>query len=357
MEFLACPQSYLFQYLLKIRQEPNLALAKGSMCHTALEQVFDLKSNDRTLKNLHNLLRAAWREARQKEQYSKLFQKPTSEEEDEEEWDYDAERVWGKEAIKLLSNYYALEDPTRVPHPNPIKREIWLNQHLTTNPRQGATGTGAGNDASVSADNSDVHETETDKTFLVRGIVDRIDLVQVPSTTDDDNKQQLAMRIVDYKTGKAPDFKYSPAMNRKIANDSFFQLKIYALLLREIMARNDEGGNNGKKFDTRASLLQHLPSDDSDVRMLRLLHLTSKSDHGEARYLDMDLGEDRVARDAQLQEVHDTLARVWREIRELVDRQDARAFRHCDRPFCFCHKTRPSFARGTVWERTEDKGG
>ena len=32
------------------------------------------------------------------------------------------------------------------------------------------------------------------------------------------------MRIVDYKTGKAPNFKYSKAMNQKIADEAMWQL-------------------------------------------------------------------------------------------------------------------------------------
>mmetsp|Transcript_53212 Transcript_53212/g.64108 ORF Transcript_53212/g.64108 Transcript_53212/m.64108 type:complete len:217 (+) Transcript_53212:3-653(+) len=58
-EFLSCPQSYLFQYLYKIKQPTNTALAKGSMCHSALEKLFDLNPSQRTLENLENLFRCA----------------------------------------------------------------------------------------------------------------------------------------------------------------------------------------------------------------------------------------------------------------------------------------------------------
>ena len=38
--------------------------------------------------------------------------------------------------------------------------------------------------------------------------------------------------IIDYKTGKAPSYKYSAAANERIRRESFFQLRCYALLLQ-----------------------------------------------------------------------------------------------------------------------------
>lgn len=337
-EFLECPQSYLFQYLLKIRQPTNPTLAKGTMCHKALERVFDLKCHDRTPQNLRNLMRAAWREARDDEPYDALFRVERDDDDDESsalKRDLEAETRWGREAISLLDNYVALEDPSRIPPPNPIQREIWLNRNLTVDPRRGATGGGR-----------EEGEEGGEETFRVRGIVDRVDLLRVHGN-DGDGDDVLALRIVDYKTGKAPDFKYSAAMNRKIANKNFFQLKIYALLLREIL--NDVDG----RYGTRAMIEKFLPEEHRgavDVRTLRLMYLTSSSDEG--RFLDMDLGATREERDARLQEVHVTLSRVWREIRELIDAQNATVFKHCDRSFCSCHKVRPTFVKGTVWEKT-----
>lgn len=340
MEFMECPQSYLFQYLYKIKQPPNLALAKGTMCHTALEQIFNYAPVERTGSNLHNLFRMAWRDARQKPPYNELFQKNKSTQSnglmhsnhpettnlsngEKEDWDYDAEREWGKSALNLLSNYVKLEDPRLVAEPNPMEREIWVNAKLSTNPMNGATGymnkfkNDEGQTKSSTSDNND--------TFLVRGIVDRIDMISLPNG-------QVVKRIVDYKTGKAPDFKYTPEVNRRIANANFFQLKIYALLLRETYNKHNE------------SSIQ-----DDDVRLLRLLYLTSLD--GQAHYLDMDLGESQESRDELLQEVHDALASIWKQIHDLVDTQDPRSFHHCNRPFCFCHKTRPKFIPGSVYSR------
>lgn len=321
MEFKQCPQSYLFQYLYGLRQPPNQALAKGSMCHEALEKLFDINSNDRSLQTLQNLFRSCWQQHRLDEKYKDLFHIAS------ENYNVEEEREWGLSALKLLENYVQVEDPRLVQRPNPIQREIWVRADLNVNPKQGITAHHDNNDENdtENADTNTPDTTDEDKkaTFHVRGIVDRLDMVKVPNS-----QQQVALRIVDYKTGKAPNFKYSQAMNEKIATEAFYQLKIYALLLRE---SSNNSVNNGM-----------------DLRMLRLLFLTSESGRGE--YLDMDLGETQEERDAVLQEVHQDLAQVWSCIQTLVATQDPKAFVGCNRSFCYCHKCRPQFVPGTVWE-------
>ena len=86
-----------------------------------------------------------------------------------------------------------------------------------------------------------------------------------------------------------------------------------------------------------------------DLRMLRLLYLTSEN--GEGQYLDMDLGATQEERDVVLQETHADISNVWTTISSLVERQDPKAFVHCDRPFCYCHRCRERFLPGTVYEK------
>eukprot|EP00814_Leptocylindrus_danicus_P013680 CAMPEP_0116011566 /NCGR_PEP_ID=MMETSP0321-20121206/4638_1 /TAXON_ID=163516 /ORGANISM="Leptocylindrus danicus var. danicus, Strain B650" /LENGTH=382 /DNA_ID=CAMNT_0003480811 /DNA_START=286 /DNA_END=1434 /DNA_ORIENTATION=+ len=314
-EFKNCPQSYFFQYILKIKQPTTEALAKGTMCHTALEQLFDLKPADRTLETLHNLMRKAWAEARDAEPYNILFKTDNGAEDDER--DLEAERKWGTEALRLLSNYFKLEDPRHV-KPDPVRREMWVKANLTTN-----------YDASSSANSDD---GDDDDVFLMRGIIDRLDLTRLANG-------DVGLRVTDYKTGKAPNFKYSRAMNKKIADEAMWQLKIYALLLREMNAAKVNGRSNNGGED--------IPG--VDLRMLRLLYLNSVS--GQGQYLDFDLGETQEERDVVLNDVHSELSDIWRNIRELVNAQDPTLFEHCDRKFCFCHKLRPKFEKGTVFER------
>lgn len=338
-EFKACPQSYLFQYLYGIRQPTTLPLARGSVCHSALEQLFDLQPDQRTIPNLHNLFRKNWSKERMSKQYEYLFDN-----EDESTGrivrDMDAERKWGDEALGLLDNYYQLEDPRMIPQPNPIEREIWVQSKLALDPSKGSTGS----DHIPFTNNDD----DSEDRFLMRGIVDRLDYVAIPPSPRDafakgDGDGELlraAVRIVDYKTGKAPDFKYSPATNHRIASENMWQLKIYALLLREMIAN---GKNNSKSGNLKNISAQ-------DLRLLRLMYLTSKE--GEARYLDFDLGETEEERDGTLQEVHRELVEIWEGILALVSTQDAREFVHCDRKFCFCHKIRCKFEHGSLYQES-----
>lgn len=314
MEFKQCPQSYLFQYLYGLRQPTNTALALGSMCHEALEKVFDLPEQDRSLQHLQNLFRSSWAHHRTTKTYQDLFGTTP---ESTQDYNETMEREWGQAGLKLLENYVQVEDPRLVPRPNPIQREIWLRADLSVDPSKGVT-------APFHDENVDSNTSNNKDTFHVRGIVDRLDMVKVNHGKD------VALRIVDYKTGKAPNFKYSHAMNEQIAQEAFYQLKIYALLLRE---------NGAEKYANRRNM---------ELRMLRLLFLTSATGRGE--YLDYDLGETQEERDVVLQEIHQDLSSVWNRINELVATQDAKAFVGCDRSFCYCHKCRSEFVPGTVWE-------
>lgn len=313
MEFQKCPQSFLFQYLWGIRQPTTPVLAKGTMCHAALEQIFDLEPADRTLENLQNLYRKEWSIQKHKT-YKSLFLK-------DDEWNVADEREWGLSGLRLLQNYVQLEDPRQITRPNPVQREVWVKANLNVSGRRTDT------DASAAA-------SGPDDTFLVRGIVDRLDMMQHPGD------RQVYLRLVDYKSGKAPQFKYSSSMNAKIAEETFFQLKIYALLLRE--SNSDRTG--------------------LDLRTLRLLHLTSETNdssnngtpsEGPAQFLDYDLGATAEERNAILDDLYVTLADTWTQIRILVETQDPLQFHGCDRSFCWCHKCRPQFLPGTVWEPKE----
>jgi hypothetical protein len=83
------------------------------------------------------------------------------------------------------------------------------------------------------------------------------------------------------------------------------------------------------------------------MRFLRLLYLTSVNQ--EAVALDMDLGDTLQERDLALNDIHAELSDIWKDIHTLVDTQDPKAFHHCDRKWCFCHKLRPKFEPGTLY--------
>lgn len=277
MEFEKCPQSYFFQYVLGLRQPRNLALAKGSMAHSALEQFLAIPERDRNLEVLHNFFRKAWSQHRREPGYKELFATVAD------------EISWGQHALQLLSNYYANEP--LVAAPNPVQRERWISAKLGT--------------------------TEESNKILVRGIIDRLDLVK--------EKGMVSTRIVDYKTGCAPHLKYSPVMNEKIRAEAFDQLLIYALLMRKSYHK-------------------------TPIRYLRLLYLQSVED-GPAVAWDYDLGEDEESKHAVLDAMEERILNVYRSIVEKLQSSDPfHAFAGCDRSFCYCHSCRQKFAKGLVWE-------
>ena len=290
MEFRECPQSFLLKYVYKVPQPPSPVLAKGTMVHSALENMFDLKKNDRTLANLHNLLRKAWSDAKtnpKTPQYATLHK--TVEE----------EREWGKSALALLDNYANMEDPSRL-ESDPVKREMWVRAKLP----------------SIGAQDHVLDEKE----FLVRGIIDRLDLLR---TVDG----EVVLCVTDYKTGKSPHLKYAPSTNNRIVEEKFWQLKVYALLLRDMRPKDAE-----------------IPK--VAVRKLRLMFLTSESGAGE--FLEYDLGQTEKERNAKLEPVKKELGEIWGRVQKLVDGQEPRMFEHCERAFCFCHPVRKLFAAGQL---------
>jgi RecB family exonuclease len=160
----------------------------------------------------------------------------------------------------------------------------------------------------------------------VRGIIDRLDLVRDPTTT---GTTKVVLRLCDYKTGKAPDLKYSPAVNQRIREENFYQLFIYALLMRE---KGDH------------------PAEPMDLRFLRLFYMTTANDPKQAKWLDYDLGETQEERDVKLNTIHEDLAQTWFDIKQLCEANDPLQWKPCKRSFCYCHRCRPRFETGTLAE-------
>jgi putative RecB family exonuclease len=172
-DFQQCPLLYRLRVVDKIPEPPNAAATKGTLVHAVLERLFDLPAERRTPGEAVELLRPQWeRLLADKPELGGLFTT-------------DEERAgWLAEAEKLLGTYFTLEDPTRL---EPAKRELFVRAPM-----------GEGEDR-----------------LLLRGFVDRLDIAP-----------NGMLRVVDYKTGKAPP----PGYEEK----TLFQMKFYALVLWKV---------------------------------------------------------------------------------------------------------------------------
>lgn len=363
--FTKCHQAFFFQYILKLKPDPPMTpeLARGIICHKALEDVFELAPPQRTLDNLQNLFRKEWgslrgdREsnsnvvAREREysteSYDSLFRIDNHGHTNESSpFDINAEIDWGQSSLQLLKNYYDLEDPRNV---TPLMREMWVNAQFPT---------------------------EDTDSFIVRGKIDRIDLIS-------SNNTGASLRILDYKTGKKPHFKYSATFNERIANEQFWKMKVYALILWKMILQTErleqsqrqESEEVGKTVDYRYSLSwelrqkllqslgyeneQHHPkwSELLTLESLRLMYLTSHLEDmaanfdtppdapvGKAKHLDFSLNDIMSVLDQTENEV----ISIQKQIKELVDMQDPKAWHHCNWKYCNCHEMRDRFIDGTV---------
>jgi putative RecB family exonuclease len=173
-DFMQCPLLFRFRVVDRLPEEPSPAAVRGTVVHAVLERLFDLPAHERTLQAARSLVGPEWERVReQAPELAALF-----------DGDADAVATWLASADDLLGRWFELEDPTRL---EPTDRELYV-------------------------------ETTLDDGLVLRGYVDRVDVAA-------DGR----IRVVDYKTGRAP----SPAYEAK----ALFQMKFYALVLWRLRGR------------------------------------------------------------------------------------------------------------------------
>ncbi len=166
---MQCPLLYRFRVVDRLVEAPSPAAVRGTVVHAVLERLFDLPAAQRTLAAARDLLRPQWDELLvATPELAGLF--PAD--------DGAALAAWLQSADELIERWFSLEDPTRL---EPAERELYV-------------------------------ETTLDDGLVLRGYVDRLD---VAPNGD--------VRVVDYKTGRAP----SEAFEAK----ALFQMRFYALVL------------------------------------------------------------------------------------------------------------------------------
>ena len=168
-EYVNCPLKYRLHVIDGIREPGTRATTMGTLVHSVLEHLYDAPATDRTRDHAQSLVDPQWQAM------------VTSTPELVELFDSPAEHTQWMEAVRSVVNaYFHIEDPQWL---EPIGREERIDV--------------------VSAQG-----------IALRGFIDRID--QSPRGD---------LRVVDYKTGKAPSKRY--------IDDALFQMRFYALLLKE----------------------------------------------------------------------------------------------------------------------------
>ena len=164
---MTCPLLSRFRVIDKLPEPPSPAAARGTLVHAVLERLFDRPRAERTPEVAHALLQPEWDRLMAAEpELTTLFSEA------------DEREKWLQDAVAAVDSYFRLEDPRRL---EPADRELYV-------------------------------EAELDSGLRLRGYIDRLDIAPAGD-----------IRVVDYKTGKAPP----PDFEAR----ALFQMKFYALVL------------------------------------------------------------------------------------------------------------------------------
>jgi putative RecB family exonuclease len=168
LDFKTCALLYRFRVIDQLPEPPGLDAARGTVIHGVLERLFDLPAAERTVTAAEGLVEPGWRELLDADSELAALV-------DEDPGGLvellDSTRT-------LLTSYFALEDPRRL---EPAEREVLVETTLPSGVR-------------------------------LKGFIDRLD-----------RAADGRVRVVDYKSGKAPDEAYE--------GKALFQLRFYALVL------------------------------------------------------------------------------------------------------------------------------
>ncbi|NYD41855.1 RecB family exonuclease [Nocardioides panaciterrulae] len=167
-DFMSCPLLYRFRMIDRLPEPYSPDAVRGTVVHKVLEELFDLPAPQRTPEQARDMLLPTWERLVEADpELDSMFDGAGAD-----------VAAWLTTCRTVLDRYFTLEDPTRL---EPAERELYVESLL-------------------------------DSRLLLRGFVDRIDVAP-----------DGAIRVVDYKTGRAPGAQFEAK--------ALFQMKFYALVI------------------------------------------------------------------------------------------------------------------------------
>ena len=172
-DFMTCPLLYRLRVIDKLPERPSAAALRGTLTHSALEELFTVPAEQRTVDTATTLISQHWERMRGEtpEEAAILAEGLTLDE------PTDVANAVIAPIRRLLEAYFTLEDPRRV-EPHALEMGV---------------------------------ATELPSGLALRGYIDRVDI----SPTG-------LVRLVDYKTGRSPGAGFEAK--------ALFQMRFYALL-------------------------------------------------------------------------------------------------------------------------------
>lgn len=188
-DFTQCPRKFYFKTIVKLQEPPTIHTARGTIAHTALENLFDLPRGQRTLDKAVAMVEPAWQQLLEPDLsgLDDFAASRASTDAAAYRQQVDAGSIDPVELVasaqQMVRNYFSMEDPNAF---DPEGRELRLAAEAAGAP--------------------------------VHGIIDRLD--KVP-----DGAGGFRWYISDYKTaGKVPSDRWM--------HDKFFAMRVYAVLAK-----------------------------------------------------------------------------------------------------------------------------
>lgn len=169
-DFRQCPLLFRLRVIDRVPEPPSAAATLGTLVHAVLEHLYTVPAHERTVEYAHRVLPRQWEQMVEREPDLAGLH----------ESDHALNR-WLGEAKQRLTTYFDMENPQRL---EPAATEQFVEYLLPDGP-------------------------------LLRGIIDRLDVAPDGS-----------IRVVDYKTGKAP--------GERFRTSATFQMRFYALVVARL---------------------------------------------------------------------------------------------------------------------------